>query len=61
MISQRPNPPWIPVLCFVIDGGFAVVVDRLTDLVQHRYGGGGSADAWMIFLGVAVDLFSDGT
>ena len=52
--------PWVAVAAFVAGGGFFVLMDRAVDLVQERFGGGGTAGPWMIYFGVAVDLFSDG-
>lgn len=56
----RIDKPWISVLAFVAGGGFFVLMDRTIDVVQERFGGGGNAGPWMIYFGVAVDLFSDG-
>jgi ZIP family zinc transporter len=53
--------PWIAVLAFVLGGMAAVGIDKMIDLVQHRFGGGeGNAGPWMIYAGVSIDLFSDG-
>jgi ZIP family zinc transporter len=53
--------PWIPILAIVAGGAAAVGLDTSVEYVRGRFGGG-AADAgpWMIYLGVSVDLFSDG-
>lgn len=57
----QAQPPWIPVLAFVAGGGAAVGLDVLVGFIRGRFGGGsGGGGAWMIYMGVAVDLFSDG-
>lgn len=57
----QTQPAWIPLLAFVAGGGAAVGLDVLVDLVRGRFGGGdGGSGAWLIYMGVAVDLFSDG-
>ena len=54
--------PWIPVLALIAGGGAAVGLDSAVEYVRCRFGGAdaGNASAWMIYLGVSVDLFSDG-
>ncbi len=55
------EPPWAPVLGLLAGGGFAALLDRSVDFIRSRMGDTkSSAGAWMIFIGVAVDLFSDG-
>lgn len=55
------EPPWVALLAFVAGGGVAVALDTLVDLVRGRFGGKAQdTGAWMIYFGVAVDLFSDG-
>lgn len=55
------TPTWIILLAFVAGGGFAILVDLFTDLLQSRMGGTEAVGgAWGIYFGVAVDLFSDG-
>ena len=49
--------PWVPILAFVLGGGFYLVVDAGIDRLTSTRGGGG---AFVIFFGVAIDLFSDG-
>ncbi|WP_409946001.1 ZIP family metal transporter [Rubrivirga sp. S365] len=53
--------PWIPILALVAGGAVAVGLDAAVEYVQGRFGGGATdASVWMIYLGVSVDLFSDG-
>lgn len=53
--------PWLPIVAFVLGGGFFVLIDSMIDTIKSRMGGGGAgAGAWGIFFGVSVDLFSDG-
>lgn len=61
----QAEPPWVPLVAFVAGGGAAVALDAGVDLVRTRFGGddadaSGQKAAWMIYVGVAVDLFSDG-
>jgi ZIP family zinc transporter len=56
----RIERPWMAVAAFAAGGAFFVAMDRAIDLVKERFGGGGSAGPWMIYFGVAIDLFSDG-
>ena len=54
--------PWIPIAAFMA-GGFAfLVLDKAVDYVRGRFGSDDSntGAAWGIYLGVAIDLFSDG-
>ena len=50
--------PWIPIAAFVAGGAFFIVVDHATDVLNARRGGDGGP--WLIYFGVAMDLFSDG-
>ncbi|PAP74584.1 ZIP family metal transporter [Rubrivirga marina] len=55
--------PWIPILALVAGGAVAVALDAAVGYVRGRFGGADAAadaGAWMIYLGVSVDLFSDG-
>lgn len=64
------DPPWAIILAFVAGGGFYVVMDGATGLLEERVSGArgdrspsasaASVSAWLIFLAVSVDLFSDG-
>ena len=48
---------WPIVTAFVLGAAVYVVVDWLIEMITGRGAGG---EAWMIYSGVAVDLFSDG-
>lgn len=37
-----------------------MALEHLIGHIRERFGGGGSGGPWMIYFGVAVDLFSDG-
>lgn len=51
------DPPWLPILAFVLGGLFFMAADRLID----RFSGGEeNAGAWVLWFGVAIDLLSDG-
>ena len=55
------EPPWVVLLAFVAGGRFAILMDRFTEFVASRLGGAAAETGpWAIYLGVAVDLFSDG-
>ena len=57
------GPAWVMLLAFVGGGGFAIVADMLLEVVRTRTGGAedtATNGPWAIYLGVAVDLFSDG-
>ena len=57
----QATPPWVPVLALIAGGGFAVVLDKLVGLVSARLGGAeGDTAPWLIFIGVSIDLVSDG-
>jgi ZIP family zinc transporter len=51
--------PIIPIAAFIAGGGFYLAVDIGIDRL-NALRGGGSASAWTIWFGVAMDLFSDG-
>jgi ZIP family zinc transporter len=56
------DQPWIPVAAF-LGGGFAfLLLEKMADYVKGRFGGDNNKTgaAWGIYLGVAIDLFSDG-
>jgi ZIP family zinc transporter len=60
--AVRVEPPWMIVLAFIAGGGFFVLVDGVVERVGK---GAGKSDrphagTWAIFVGVAVDLLSDG-
>lgn len=53
--------PWIPILALLAGGGAAVGMEATVEHVRSRFGApGADAGPWMIYIGVAVDLFSDG-
>ena len=55
------STPWIVILAFIAGGVFFIILDQLIDFVQVRSGGlNHSKAAWAIFLGVAIDSFTDG-
>jgi ZIP family zinc transporter len=54
------DAPWLPILAFVLGGGFFLLADHAIDMVSARFGGGAEASPWVIYFGVAMDLFSDG-
>lgn len=61
--ALKADVPWQVVLAFVIGGGFFVLIDKVLDIVGSRTGGvsqKSSRGAMLIFIGVSVDLFSDG-
>jgi zinc transporter, ZIP family len=59
--SLRVDAPLMTVFSFVAGGLFFLAVAQMTQLVKTRFGNGNTdAGAWMIFLGVAIDLFTDG-
>lgn len=52
---------WVIILCLVAGGAFAIVLDQVVGLVQRRdENAAGDAGPWMVFLGTAIDLFTDG-
>jgi len=59
--AMQATSPWIVVLAFVAGGGFFVAADRGLAIVRTRFGDRGhESGPWLIFFGVAIDLFSDG-
>lgn len=54
------NPAWMVLAAFVAGGGFSIVVDELTNIIEKRTESTSDAGPWAIYFGVAVDLFSDG-
>ena len=66
-IELMPNAlevdqPWIPIAAF-LGGGFAfLLLEKMADYVKGRFGGDNNktGTAWGIYIGVAIDLFSDG-
>ena len=59
--ALKVKPAWLPVLAFVLGGGFFLLVDQALGIVRARVGDPKAGTApWMLFFTVAVDLFSDG-
>lgn len=57
------EPPYVPILAFVAGSGFFILLDKSIEYVQNRFGGRaqkGMSAAVAIYIGVAIDLFSDG-
>jgi zinc transporter, ZIP family len=55
------NPPWIPILAFVLGGAAFIGLERILALLTQRARAGHKAQGPMaIFAGVSLDLFSDG-
>jgi ZIP family zinc transporter len=53
--------PWIIALAFIAGGAAAAWLESGIEFIACRFGKAGSgAGPWMIYAGVAVDLFSDG-
>lgn len=48
-------PPWMLVAAFLLGGGAYILIENLIEGRDEGTGG-----AWMIYIAVAVDLFSDG-
>lgn len=52
---------WIVILAFFLGTLFFVLLDRSIDYVRNRFGGkGASSAAIAIYIGVSIDLFTDG-
>ncbi len=57
----KAQTQWIILLFFVLGGGFFLFVDWLTEFVNETLGDDDSGKSpWVVFLGMAVDLLSDG-
>lgn len=55
------DPPWLIFLAFVFGGGFFILMRRGIKFFQKRSNKSEQqSSAWVIFLAVGVDLFSDG-
>ncbi|MHA6280823.1 ZIP family metal transporter [Gramella sp. KN1008] len=54
--------PWIPIAAFMGGGFTFLLLEKAVHFIKDRFGGEGKAtgSAWGIYLGVAIDLFSDG-
>lgn len=52
---------WLVILAFFLGALFFVLLDRSIDYVRNRFGGkGASSAAVAIYIGVSIDLFTDG-
>jgi ZIP family zinc transporter len=64
--ALQARPPWVIVVAFMLGGVFFLLLDHLIGLIRIRFGRDGNVDTedgggpWVIYAGVAVDLFSDG-
>ena len=59
--ALEASTPWIVILAFILGGLFFITIDELLNIVQVRFGDLNQSTAhWAIFLGVAVDSFTDG-
>jgi ZIP family zinc transporter len=59
--ALEASTPWIVILAFVTGGIFFIILDQLINFMQVRYGDlSQSTAAWAIFVGTAVDSFTDG-
>lgn len=52
---------WLVILAFFLGSLFFVILDRGIDYVRNRFGGKGTSSAAIaIYIGVSIDLFTDG-
>lgn len=53
---------WLLVVAFLFGAGFSVLLAQGVQRLRNRFGSAqsGSAGAWMVYMAVAADLFSDG-
>ncbi|MBW3624270.1 MAG: ZIP family metal transporter [Armatimonadetes bacterium] len=63
--ALEAKPSWLIILLFFLGGVFFIAMDQTIHFVRARMSGAkGEAEAgagpWMLFFGVAIDLFSDG-
>ncbi len=59
--ALQASTPWIVILAFIAGGIFFITIDQLINFVQIRFTGlNQSTAAWAIFLGTAIDSFTDG-
>lgn len=59
--ALQASQPWTIALAFVAGGAIAILLDKAIATVKSRFGNeGANAGPWLIYAGVAVDLFSDG-
>lgn len=53
-------PPWTVVLAFFLGGLASIGIDKAVQGMQANPKRAGTAGAWMVYIAVFVDLFSDG-
>jgi ZIP family zinc transporter len=56
-------PVWMLIAAFLCGAAFSVLLMRGVKSLRNRFAsgrGGGSAGAWMVYMAIAADLFSDG-
>lgn len=58
--ALKTSSPTIIVLAFISGGIFFIIIDNLINFIQGRSGNKDSTTAWAIFMGVALDSFTDG-
>lgn len=59
--ALKAGAPYQTCIAFVAGAGFAMALGHVVGHIRERFSKGGtSAGPWMIYVGVAVDLFSDG-
>lgn len=58
--SLKTNSPSLIVLAFLCGGVFFIIIDNLINFIQGRSDREDSTTAWAIFIGVALDSFTDG-
>jgi len=58
--ALKTTSPTIIVLTFILGGIFFITIDNLINFIQGRSGNKDSTTAWAIFMGVALDSFTDG-
>lgn len=56
------DQPWIPITAFMAGGFTFLLLEKTVHFINERFGSDKNAtgSAWGIYLGVAIDLFSDG-
>ncbi|MBW3668493.1 MAG: ZIP family zinc transporter [Actinobacteria bacterium] len=59
--ALEADAAWVPIGAFVAGGAFFLLADAGLHLIDARFGRSDEGRGpWMIYFGVAVDLFSDG-
>ncbi len=58
--ALKTTSPTIIVLAFILGGIFFVCIDNLINFIQGRSANEETTTAWAIFMGVAIDSFTDG-